>query len=78
MEVCSHCGTFLPPRIELPSHTSRSRDGPYSRAVQPSRKCPVCPDGGRIQDMMVPYVYKFLIAELGSVNLKITMKPGQY
>ena len=34
----------------------------------------MCPDGGLIDEMYVPSVYKFLIAELGSVNLRVKVQ----
>lgn len=73
MDVCRDCGTFLPPMIVLP--TSGGRRGAYGQHAKPMQKCTVCPDGGHIEEIMVPYVYKYLLAELGSVNLRVIMKP---
>lgn len=73
MDVCRDCGTFLPPMVVLP--TSGVKRGAYSQYAKPLQKCTVCPDGGHIEEIMVPYVYKYLLAELGSVNLRVTMKP---
>jgi DNA-directed RNA polymerase beta subunit len=36
----------------------------------------VCEDGGKMEEIMIPSVYKYLIAELGSVNLSIKLKPA--
>lgn len=74
MHVCRDCGTFLPPLIELPSKGRRT--GAYSQNAKIIQKCYVCEDGGHIEEIMAPYVYKYLIAELGSVNLRVSMKPA--
>lgn len=67
------CGTFLPPLVQLPTGARR---GAYSKHATVVQKCNVCEDGGKIEEIMVPYVYKYLIAELGSVNLRVCMKPA--
>lgn len=74
MEVCRDCGTFLPPLIQVPSRGIRG--GVYSRSAKVIHKCNVCPDGGHIEEIMAPYVYKYLVAELASVNLRVAMKPA--
>jgi DNA-directed RNA polymerase beta subunit len=65
MEVCTVCGTFLPPLSTL----NRRHGGSFH-----TMKCNVCEDGGKMEEIMVPSVYKYLIAELGSVNLRICLK----
>ena len=72
MDVCRICGTFLPPFCQLPGVGEKRGFGKHSV----TRTCNVCPDGGKIEEIMVPYVYKYLIAELGSVNLRVCMKPA--
>ena len=64
------CGTFLPPSVQLPSGAIRK--AAFSK--HPTIRCQcvsVCPDGGKIEEIFVPCVYKYLIAELGSVNWRI-------
>lgn len=70
MDVCRVCGIFLPP---LTSSSTR-RGNYHSRSVL--LKCNICPDGGKIEEIMVPAVYKYMIAEMGSVNLRVCMKPA--
>ena len=74
MDVCCVCGTFLPPSVQLPSGAIRK--AAFNKHPTIRCKCSVCPDGGKIEEIMVPYVYKYLIAELGSVNLRICIKPA--
>lgn len=70
-QICRSCGTFLPPMFDLPA---RTRNGAYTRANEVITKCSMCPDGGHIETIMVPYVYKYLLAELSSVNLHMCVK----
>ena len=57
--------------FDLPA---RTRNGAYTRANEVITKCSMCPDGGHIETIMVPYVYKYLLAELSSVNLHMCVK----
>jgi len=74
MEICKQCGSYVPPLYDYPTSGQKSRSGPYSRVVQPIRRCHMCPDGGQIEEIYVPSVYKFLIVELGSVNLRVSVQ----
>ena len=73
MDVCQDCGTFIPPQIELPTKGVGSGSGAYTTNATLKKKCCICPNGGRIANIIVPYVFKYLVAELGSVNLRSTI-----
>lgn len=70
MDVCRVCGSFLPPLSTM----KMGRNGSYYSSN--ILKCNVCEDGGKMEEIMIPSVYKYLIAELGSVNLSIKLKPA--
>lgn len=67
------CGTFLPPLVQPMS--AGARKGGFRKYPTFTQRCSVCPDGGKIEEIMIPHVYKYLIAEMGSVNLRVCMKP---
>ena len=71
--MCRNCGTYLPPTIQLP--TRAVNGGAYSREANFRQECVCCPDGGKIDVVKAPYVYRYLLAELSSVNMRLTMTP---
>ena len=37
-------------------------------------KCRLCQNGGRIDVISVPYVFRYLIAELAAMNIRVKME----
>ena len=67
----------MPPLIGLPVPGMRSGvQGAYSNHINTVHKCNICPDGGNVEVIMAPAVYKYLLAELGAVNIQMSMNPG--
>ena len=36
-------------------------------------KCQVCSDGGQIEIVSVPYVFRYLVAELAAMNIRVEL-----
>ena len=41
--------------------------------VQPQWKCRMCGDGGQIDVISVPYVFRYLVAELAAMNIRVKL-----
>ena len=66
--MCRTCGSILSPVLEKPSLGSSLSN------VQPEWKCRLCEDGGQIDVISVPYVFRYLVAELAAVNIKVKLE----
>ncbi|XP_054714487.1 DNA-directed RNA polymerase I subunit RPA2-like [Uloborus diversus] len=72
--VCSKCKNLLSPLAEkknqLPSNNIELFPNEW--------KCKVCNSGEYITTIDIPYVFRYLCAELAAVNFKVTLKIGDY
>ena len=50
-----------------PTHSALSH-------VQPEWKCRMCEDKGQIDIISVPYVFRYLIAELAAMNIRVKLE----
>ena len=67
--ICRTCGTILSPVLEKAPPT-----GSALSHVQSEWKCRLCEDRGQIDIISVPYVFRYLIAELAAVNIKVKLE----
>ena len=37
-------------------------------------KCCMCSDGGQIEIVSVPYVFRYLVAELAAMNIRVELR----
>jgi len=37
-------------------------------------RCRACPDGGQIEVISVPYVFRYLVAELAAMNIRVDIE----
>lgn len=42
--------------------------------IQPEWRCRLCADGGQIGVISVPYVFRYLIAELAAMNIRVNLE----
>lgn len=61
-KVCTLCGSIVSP-IKLPSKTSKWGED----------KCKVCDTPEGITEIDIPYVFRFLVAELLAMNIRLTL-----
>ena len=66
--MCRKCGSILSPVLEKPQKSSALSH------IQPEWKCRLCEDGGQIDIISVPYVFRYLVAELAAVNIKVKLE----
>lgn len=43
-----------------------------------SAACKLCKDKGCIENLQIPYIFKFLVAQLSSVNINVKLNFNQY
>ena len=67
--ICRTCGSILSPVLEKAPPT-----GSALSHVQPEWKCRLCEDRGQIDIISVPYVFRYLIAELAAVNINVKLE----
>ena len=60
------CGSILSPTLECPPSE-------FSALSQAKRcwQCRVCEGGGRVEVIDVPYVLRYLVAELAAMNIRV-------
>ncbi|XP_055337156.1 DNA-directed RNA polymerase I subunit RPA2-like [Paramacrobiotus metropolitanus] len=66
-QVCKMCGSILSP-IVIP------REDPADASLPIQWMCKVCPNGGKVVTVRIPQVFRYLVAELASCNMKIMLK----
>jgi len=64
--VCSQCGGLLSPILSVPKDAT-------TRDAAQRWTCATCNTGDYIQLMALPYVFRFLAAELASVNIRVIL-----
>ncbi|KAJ4447595.1 hypothetical protein ANN_09602, partial [Periplaneta americana] len=62
MLICRTCGSILSP-IQI----AKRRGGHYEYLI----KCQVCEEKGKVEEIELPYIFRFLVAELASAGIKI-------
>jgi DNA-directed RNA polymerase I subunit RPA2 len=69
--ICIKCGSIISPVLEKPV----SKDSALSH-VKRKWKCKMCDDGGQVELITLPYVFRYLVAELAAmnINMKINVK----
>lgn len=67
-QICRKCGTLMGPITGVIQHTS---DQKVTRA-KPT--CRLCKDQSDIGVVEVPYIFKFLVSQLCSVNINVKLQ----
>lgn len=62
MLICETCGSILTPII-----LSQNRGNYRDHII----RCQICKENGRVQEMDLPYIFRYLVCQLASVNIKI-------
>ena len=72
------CGSLLSPMLVKPlprDPTSVTASQSTSLAEARSQwKCQMCSDGGHIEVVSVPYVFRYLVAELAAMNIRVKLE----
>jgi len=68
--VCTKCGSLLSPTfVKQPLELAVINTGNKKQWI-----CQVCGDGENITKMVVPYVFRYLVAELSAMNIRVTLQ----
>jgi DNA-directed RNA polymerase I subunit RPA2 len=62
MMLCQTCGSILTPVV-----IAQRRGYQYEQEV----RCKVCQEKGKVEEVEMPYIFRYLVAQLASVNIKI-------
>jgi DNA-directed RNA polymerase I subunit RPA2 len=62
MMLCQTCGNILTPVVIVQRHGDQ-----YEQEVY----CKVCQEKGKVEEVEMPYIFRYLVAQLASVNIKI-------
>jgi DNA-directed RNA polymerase I subunit RPA2 len=62
--VCRGCGSILSPNLEAPSPVSKKR----------LWTCRVCDSRKHVETIAVPYVFRYLVAEMFAMNMRLTLE----
>jgi DNA-directed RNA polymerase I subunit RPA2 len=62
MLLCQTCGSILSPVV-----IAHKRGGQYEQEVH----CKLCQEKGKVEEVAMPYIFRYLVAQLASVNIKI-------
>ena len=71
--MCVKCGCILSPVLEKQASVTAA----VSREVQRKWSCLLCKSSNTIHLVRMPYVFRYLVAELASVNIKVTLDVKQ-
>lgn len=69
--VCQTCGSLLSPISVAATNKSRDKN---SYTIP---KCVLCEDSGSVEEVSVPYIFRYLVAELASMNIKVKLSVMQ-
>lgn len=76
-DVCTHCGSILSPVAKPPAVSSLSQGlmaGVQSSSSTPTVICRMCDNASSgIERVAMPYVFRYLAAELAAMNIKVTV-----
>lgn len=64
--ICKTCGTLVGPVAEI----SKQDNHAISRSAT---TCRLCKDKAVIEHIQIPYIFKYLVAQLSSVNINVKM-----
>ncbi len=67
--ICKECGSIVSPMLDKAPPTSSALSD-----VQPEWRCRMCQDKGQIDIISVPYVFRYLVAELAAMNIKVQLE----
>ena len=67
--MCKQCGSIVSPMLDKPPPSESALSH-----VQPQWKCRMCEDGGLIEVISVPYVFRYLVAELAAMNIRVKLE----
>ena len=70
--MCTRCGSLLSPLIEKPASSTAAA----SYESQRQWSCRLCKKTDSIQLIAVPYVFRYLVAELAAMNIKVDLDVG--
>lgn len=68
--ICRSCGSTFSSVVTM---CSRKGDKGNKNRYVYNTKCRVCKDGGLIENLPVPHIFKFLTAQLAAVNIKVKL-----
>lgn len=63
--MCQNCGTFVGPMVEI---AKMGDDLKVLRTKASCRLCGIDSDMGKVE---IPYIFKYLIAQLGALNINV-------
>ena len=67
--ICKECGSIVSPVLE------KATPSDSTLYHTPSEwKCQLCQDKGKIDVISVPYVFRYLVAELAAMNIKVKVE----
>lgn len=69
--ICKTCGTLLGPIADIVKHDN---DAISKQAAT----CRLCHDKASIENLQIPYIFKFLVTQLSSVNINVKMNFSSY
>ena len=67
--MCKKCGSIVSPVLDKPPPSESALSH-----VQPQWKCRMCEDEGLIEVISVPYVFRYLVAELAAMNIRVKLE----
>ncbi|CAC5406738.1 DNA-directed RNA polymerase II subunit 2,DNA-directed RNA polymerase I subunit 2,DNA-directed RNA polymerase II subunit RPB2,DNA-directed RNA polymerase II subunit rpb2,DNA-directed RNA polymerase I subunit rpa2,DNA-directed RNA polymerase subunit B,DNA-directed RNA polymerases IV and V subunit 2,DNA-directed RNA polymerase I subunit RPA2,DNA-directed RNA polymerase I subunit RPA135,DNA-directed RNA polymerase subunit 2,DNA-directed RNA polymerase III subunit rpc2,DNA-directed RNA polymerase III subunit RP len=67
--VCKKCGSILSPYMDRPP----SANAAVSAEQERKWACSICKQTNSIELIKVPYVFKYLVAELAAINIKVNL-----
>jgi len=67
--VCKKCGSLL-----TPTFSKQPEDVAKIISGRNHWMCQACGDGDHVTKMVVPYVFRYLLAELAAMNIRVTLK----
>lgn len=78
-DVCSLCGSLLSPLVQV-SPLQENQQGAHAMAlglnpagVAQRKTCHACGTGRGVARIAMPYVFRYLAAELAAMNIKLTL-----
>lgn len=67
--VCKKCGSILSPLMEKPASVNAA----MSFEARRQWMCNVCQTKDSIALISIPYVFRYLVAELAAMNIKVSL-----
>lgn len=66
-KICRNCGTLLGPISGVIQYTSDQK------VTRGKPTCRLCKDASDIGTVEIPYIFKFLVTQLSSVNINVKL-----